>query len=549
MYKSTLKNYLIKVITAVLCLAMMTIPLDMAFYAKEYESTGYQTALAPKAKPTIDGVIAENEGWSNAVYLNETYGTRSWGSNPLMAKADIYFAYSDSGIYFAVDLTEIATGEWYNGATGEIQTYTKLSSGVTDSIIESTGLDTTYENDTTNYGFDGDVICFTIDPLGLLEKDEYNNLTRYNVAFVNGKTEVYRSVTNNGFITEEVEAVCVIDHENNKMMCECYIPYSIICSDLNAETNGKYSLTPDDLSEYDAESRAMITYMDRFIDPEQEAVETFSRYMTVCRKTWDGRDAIHSDSAYVTRDYGIIIKNGDCAHLNTTSTLIQEATHTQKGYYDIFCNDCQKHIGLKSVPRLENPNPFTDVENGKWFTTAIANCFKCGYITGTSQNKFSPNAVMTRSMAVQILAKICKADLKEYGKTQIFTDVPTGKWYSSAVEWANQNSIASGVGNSKFSPNGQLTREQLCLMLKKTADLLGVDTSYDSSAIDAFKDKTSVHSWGYGAMCWAYEKGLVSGTSADKLSPTALATRAQIAVIIINFDDQFITYPKGSYND
>ena len=46
-----------------------------------------------------------------------------------------------------------------------------------------------------------------------------------------------------------------------------------------------------------------------------------------------------------------------------------------------------------------------------------------------------------------------------------FTDIPSGKWYTSAVLWAYQNGVTTGTSATTFSPDTLVTREQVAVFL------------------------------------------------------------------------------------
>ena len=54
--------------------------------------------------------------------------------------------------------------------------------------------------------------------------------------------------------------------------------------------------------------------------------------------------------------------------------------------------------------------------------------------------------------------------------------------------------------------------------------------------LSRFPDQSRVSSWARTAMGWAVENGLISGTSANTLTPNGAVTRAQAAVILARYD-------------
>ena len=96
--------------------------------------------------------------------------------------------------------------------------------------------------------------------------------------------------------------------------------------------------------------------------------------------------------------------------------------------------------------------PFTDVAEGDWFYDYVEYVYENGLMDGTSDTTFEPNANMTRAMVWAILARID-------GET-----VTGANWVETAREWA----MASGVSDGE-NANGYVTREQLATMLWRYA--------------------------------------------------------------------------------
>ena len=179
------------------------------------------------------------------------------------------------------------------------------------------------------------------------------------------------------------------------------------------------------------------------------------------------------------------------------------------------------------------------VKSGKWYGEAVIYCFDNGFMTGTSDTTFSPNGKFTRAMFVMVLARIEGADLGTYTSTS-FADVAEGKWYSRAVEWAYQNGLTSGIGTDAatgkplFGWNNDVTRQQLAQFLYTYSVKKGYDVT-ESADLDKFTDASDVSAWALKAVKWAVGTGLISGTTNTTISPKSSATRAQVAVIVMNY--------------
>ncbi len=110
-----------------------------------------------------------------------------------------------------------------------------------------------------------------------------------------------------------------------------------------------------------------------------------------------------------------------------------------------------------------------------------------------------------------------------------------GTYYSDAVRWAAANEIACGVTDTRFQPNGLMTREQMATFLYRYAKLQQEDTT---ATLTGFPDGASVSAWAKDAMQWAVGSGLIQGTEENGkilLNPQGNSTRAQVAVILMRF--------------
>ncbi|MDR1574178.1 MAG: S-layer homology domain-containing protein [Clostridiales Family XIII bacterium] len=173
---------------------------------------------------------------------------------------------------------------------------------------------------------------------------------------------------------------------------------------------------------------------------------------------------------------------------------------------------------------------FTDTA-GHWAADAIRTVVAAGLFKGVSAANFDPDGTMTRAMFATVLAR--HADGTAAGGAS-FGDVPAGRWYTDAVLWAAENGIVSGVGGGLFDPDGQITREQLAVMLHGYAKFAGIDTS-GAAGISGFADDASVSPWASDALAWAVSEGLISGKPGGLLDPKGKATRAEVAAILERF--------------
>jgi hypothetical protein len=181
---------------------------------------------------------------------------------------------------------------------------------------------------------------------------------------------------------------------------------------------------------------------------------------------------------------------------------------------------------------VEFHNPYSDVAASGWFYGDAAFVSAHGLMTGTAADMFSPNASTTRAMLVTILFRL--ADPAKGANTTGFTDVPLGKYYSDAVAWAAENEIVSGVGGGRFAPDGNITRQDLAVILTRYAEYKGF-TLAAAREYAAFGDDNAVSDYARAAVEICYRAGVISGKPDNLFDPKGEATRAEVAAMLHRF--------------
>lgn len=220
-----------------------------------------------------------------------------------------------------------------------------------------------------------------------------------------------------------------------------------------------------------------------------------------------------------------------------TKTLVnvKEATETEEGYTgDTVCSVCEEVLAEGEViPALKHvchAEPFTDVDTNQWYHDAIDYVLENGLMNGTSATAFAPNSATSRGQLVTILYRAAGSP-SVAGLDNPFADVAAGTWYTNAVIWAYHNGVTNGTSATTFNPNATITRQDLVTILYRYTG----SPAADGSALNGFADAGSVSSYAKNAVSWAVVNGVINGTGNNKLAPTASATRAQIAQILMNY--------------
>lgn len=184
--------------------------------------------------------------------------------------------------------------------------------------------------------------------------------------------------------------------------------------------------------------------------------------------------------------------------------------------------------GCASVKLVDNAKSFDDVD-GHWAAASGAIDFVSSReLFQGVDGHFLANEAMSRAMLVTVLYRL--EDMPAGGKLT-FPDVDEDSWYTDAVAWAASQDIVQGTGLG-FQPDDSLTREQLATLLYRYAQTFGLAEA-EPDSLAAFHDSADVSPWAADAMKWAVGAGLLEGVDETTLVPTATATRAEVATILM----------------
>ena len=186
--------------------------------------------------------------------------------------------------------------------------------------------------------------------------------------------------------------------------------------------------------------------------------------------------------------------------------------------------------------------PFTDVPEDAWYEDAAGYVYKHGLMAGTSATTFAPDVTTSRAMIATILWRMAGSPVVDYAMT--YTDVAQGQWYSEAVRWATSEGVVTGYGNGLFGTNDPITREQFATMLWRYAQTEGYDVSIgEDTNILSYTDVADLSEYAIPAMQWACGAGVINGTGdGSTLTPQGQATRAQAAVMLMRFCENYVTW-------
>jgi len=177
-------------------------------------------------------------------------------------------------------------------------------------------------------------------------------------------------------------------------------------------------------------------------------------------------------------------------------------------------------VGPEAFPE---PPSFEDVEPGLWYSDAVLWAVENGVTSGVSETSFAPDKNCTRAEAITLLWRA--AGSRSVTGELVFDDVEIGSWYDSAVLWALQNEITTGVNEYLFAPERICSRAEIVTFLYRAAGSPAVSGELP------FEDVES-GSWYEAAVVWALGKGITTGVSETSFAPEKECTRAEIVTLM-----------------
>lgn len=189
-------------------------------------------------------------------------------------------------------------------------------------------------------------------------------------------------------------------------------------------------------------------------------------------------------------------------------------------------------------------NTFEDVTTNDWYYEAVKFVNEAGLFKGLSDTEFGANVTMNRAMIVTVLHRLA-GETKVQDSNISFSDISNEEYYSNAVIWAVENGIVNGVGNNDFAPQDDVTREQLIVMLYRYAKLTG-NLTEEKANLSAYDDVDLISDYAKEAFAWAIQEGIITGRTTTTLAPKGIATRAEVATMIMRFSTMINNTAKNN---
>jgi len=167
---------------------------------------------------------------------------------------------------------------------------------------------------------------------------------------------------------------------------------------------------------------------------------------------------------------------------------------------------------------------------GHWGAEYIKDLTDRNIVGGTSATTFSPERNIKRGDFVLMLYRAVGQPQPQ--ELQAFDDVKSDAYYAAAIAWAKEVGVTAGVGDGRFAPDAELTREQAFTFVYRALSLLGIalPDGYEP-VLEGFADIDAVAGYAQTPTAVLIALGVVGGAD-GRLTPQSQLTRAQMAKIL-----------------
>ena len=231
-------------------------------------------------------------------------------------------------------------------------------------------------------------------------------------------------------------------------------------------------------------------------------------------------------------------------HAWDSGKVTKEPTETETGTKTFTCTRCGE-TKTETIPKLTHEHNYNAVvtaptctENGyTTHTCACGDSYVDTYVDALGHawdnGKVTKPATETEDGVKTFTCTRCGETKTEVipatgivDVTEMFTDV-SHSWADDGIQYCVTHQLMSGIGNDLFGPKLTTTRAQIVQIL------YNLEGEPKVSGTTPFTDLTQ--DWYQDAILWAYQTGVVAGTSSTTFEPDLPVTREQIAVILMEY--------------
>ncbi|WP_248924426.1 S-layer homology domain-containing protein [Paenibacillus hamazuiensis] len=180
---------------------------------------------------------------------------------------------------------------------------------------------------------------------------------------------------------------------------------------------------------------------------------------------------------------------------------------------------------------------FSDLQ-GHWSRESLDILVSRHLLDGVDDSHYLPDLPITRAQASRLIMQLLRASGRELppsgGENPTFRDVRRDDWFAADVAALSAASVIEGDDGS-FRPEDPITREELVAMLQRA---MRATPAKRTVSLESYSDASAVSEWAVESMKTAIAAGWIQGSTASRLEPRGLSTRAQAGTIMLRILQQ-----------
>ena len=185
---------------------------------------------------------------------------------------------------------------------------------------------------------------------------------------------------------------------------------------------------------------------------------------------------------------------------------------------------------------------FSDINSVPWAENEIKDLAVSNVFDGIAKDEFEPSKEATRAEFISWLVRTLGlySDSKDN-----FSDIKADAFYADELAIAKGLTITAGVGDNKFNPDSNISRQDLATLLARALTNLNVidsNQTIDKNELLKFKDSGLVAQYAADSMALLVNEGILKGADGN-VNPLGNVTRAEAAVICKRIQNKAFNLP------
>ncbi|HBK84699.1 MAG TPA: hypothetical protein DDZ53_01555 [Firmicutes bacterium] len=173
---------------------------------------------------------------------------------------------------------------------------------------------------------------------------------------------------------------------------------------------------------------------------------------------------------------------------------------------------------------------FADLGKVTWAKPSIEVLASKDIVRGVSEKEYFPQDSITRADFLCFLVRTLGLETRFASN---FDDIGEDACYYREIGVAKKLGITHGTGNNKFSPDASITRQDMMVLTVNALKMLKRLQQQGSAAdLQKFVDRSLVATYAKPFVATAVKEGLIVGSGGGKVNPLGNTTRAEAAVFL-----------------